>query len=260
VTEAGAAGTVRYERADVIARITFERPAARNAMTNAMYAQLAASVERVSQDEGVRVVVLRGAGGSFVAGSDIAGFTAFRSAEDGLRYERRIDEVIGMLEALPLPTVAVVEGVAAGAGLLLAAVCDLRVCTPDARFGVPIARTVGNMLSMANTARLLAHFGVARTKRMLLVAELLTAEEASAAGFVQAVVAPDEIVAHADALCRRIASHAPLTLAATKEAIRRITAGAPDAADLIGRVYGSEDFREGVAAFLAKRPPEWTGS
>jgi len=252
-------GSVRFERLHDVAQITFDRPAARNALTEPMYAQLEQWLDRVSHETGLRVVVLRGAGGSFVAGTDIARFTAFRSGDDGVRYEARIDDIIGRLEALAVPTIAVVEGPAAGAGLLLAAACDLRLCTPDARFGAPIARTVGNTLSIANTARLLGHFGLARTKRLLIAAELLTAEEAHAAGFVLAIVPRAELDARLDALCERITSHAPLTMASTKEAIRRLSADVPDGDDLIRRVYDSDDFREGVAAFLAKRPPQWTG-
>lgn len=252
-------GAVRFERHGVTARITFDRPTARNALTEPMYAQLERCMDRIAEEADLRVVVLRGAGGSFVAGSDIARFTSFRSDEDGLRYERQLDHVVDRLEALSLPTIAVVEGFAAGAGLLLAAACDLRVCTPDARFGAPIARTVGNCLSLANTRRMLAHLGPARTKRLLLAAEFLAADEAESAGFVLAIVPPAELEGRVEALCERIASHAPLTIAATKQAVRRAEAGLSDDEDLIRRVYGSDDFREGVAAFLAKRPPRWMG-
>jgi len=288
------AGSVRFERRGDIGFLTFDRPAARNALTPAMYEQLSAAleqiaaqavvgertsparpsdgpgaaVERVARQAGeskgvdarVRVLVLRGEGGTFVAGTDISSFTAFRSADDGLRYESRLDEVVAALEALPIPTVAVVERWAAGAGLLLAAACDLRVCTPGARFGAPIARTVGNCLSMANTARLLAHFGVARTRLLLLAADFIGAEEAAAAGFVLEVVPAARLDARVAELCERLASHAPITMAVSKEAIRRIAAGGlPNGDDLIRRAYGSRDFQEGVAAFLAKRPPHWEG-
>jgi enoyl-CoA hydratase/carnithine racemase len=204
---------------------------------------------------------LRGTGGTFVAGTDISRFTSFESGIDGLQYERRIDSIIAAIESLPVPTIAVVEGHAAGAGLMIAAACDLRLCTPDARFGAPIARTVGNCLSMANTARLLAHFGVARTKALLLDAGFMSAAEAMAAGFVLDIVEPDRLDQRIDELCERIASHAPITIAVTREAIRRIVnAGLPDGDDLIRRVYESDDFREGVAAFLTKRRPRWEGS
>jgi enoyl-CoA hydratase len=263
-TGAGATGSVRFERRGNIGFLTFDRTVARNALTAAMYEQFAGLLSRIEADQDaagpLRVLVLRGAGGSFVAGTDIAGFTGFRSADDGVRYERRLDDLVGRLEALPVPTLAVVERFAAGAGLLLAAACDLRICTADARFGVPIARTVGNCLSMANTARLLAHFGVARTRMVLLAADFIGAEEAVAAGFVLEIVTAARLDARVTELCDRLASHAPITMAVAKEAIRRmIMSGLPDGEDLIRRAYGSRDFGEGVAAFLAKRPPQWEG-
>lgn len=266
-------GTVRLDRAGAVARITIDRPAARNAMTMAMYDALEAHLETVADtvrrgaDQGVdtplRVVVLRGAGGSFVAGTDIAHFTTFQNADDGVRYERRLEEVAAALEALPLPTLAVVEGAAVGGGLILAAACDLRVCTPDARFGAPIARTVGNCLSVANVARLVAHLGPARTHALLLLADFLDAGEARASGFVHEVVEADTLEERVEALCVRLASHAPLTLRATKEAVRRVTASlaarAAEDDDLIRAVYGSDDFKRGVRAFLEKTRPEWEG-
>jgi len=264
-------GAVHLHREGTVAHITFHRPASRNAMTMGMYDALEAHLEalaaevRRSDDDGPpppRVVVLRGAGGSFVAGTDIGHFTGFRGGDDGVRYERRMEEVVGTLEALPLPTVAVVEGAAMGGGLILAAACDLRVCTPDARFGVPIARTVGNCLSLANVARLVAHLGPSRTQALLLLADLLDAPRAHAAGFVHEVVEADALEARLEAVCARVASHAPLTLRASKEAVRRVTAAVTAAAqgdDLIRQVYGSADFRRGVGAFLAKESPEWEG-
>lgn len=261
------AGTVRYERRGDTGFLTFDRPAARNALTDVMYADLSSCLARIEAEVDapagagrLRAVVLRGEGGTFIAGTDIARFTSFESGEDGVRYERYLDGIISRLEALPVPTLAVVESWAAGAGLLLAAVCDLRICTPGARFGAPIARTVGNCLSVASTARLLAHFGEARTKLMLLAADFIGAEEAVAAGFVLEIVAPARLDARALELCERLASHSPITMAVSKEAIRRIvTSGLPDGDDLVRRAYGSRDFREGVAAFLAKRPPRWEG-
>ena len=153
-------GTVSYERDGVIARITFDRPAARNAMTWTMYEELAAVCGKVAADPEVRVAVLRGAGGkAFVAGTDIGQFRDFKSGEDGVDYERRIAAYLAAVEELPVPTLAVIEGWAIGGGLAIAAACDLRVATPGSRFGVPIARTLGNCLSIANYACLAAYAG-----------------------------------------------------------------------------------------------------
>lgn len=255
----GEAGQVHWERRGNAAFITFDRPSARNAITPAMYARLEELVAHAAGAPGLRVVVLRGAGGTFVAGSDIAHFTTFTSAEDGVAYERGIDRVIGALERLPVPTLAVIQGVAAGAGLLLAAACDLRICTPDARFGVPIARTVGNTLSAESTARLIAHLGPARAAALLFLAELMGADEAHRAGFILEIVPQHALDERVTELCGRIAQHAPLTLDVSKEMIRRVLAGDRVDDDLLRRVYGSRDFREGVDAFLAKRPPRWIG-
>jgi enoyl-CoA hydratase/carnithine racemase len=151
-----------------IAYLTFNRPEARNAMTWSMYDALARACDAVESDPAVRVFVLRAAGDAFVAGTDIRQFTAFASADDGLEYEARMESVIGRLERLSVPTIAQVQGVAAGGGCILALVCDLRVCTPAARFGVPIARTLGNCLSAANHARLMDLIGPGRTKDLLM--------------------------------------------------------------------------------------------
>jgi enoyl-CoA hydratase len=254
-------GTVRLSIDDGIASVVFDRPQARNAMTWAMYEALAIICERLAHEPGVRVACLRGAGGeAFVAGTDIEQFKAFKDGQAGVAYEQRIDEGIGRLEALPMPTVAVIEGWAVGGGLALATACDIRIATPSARLGVPIARTLGNCLSMANLARLVAAFGRPRVQRMLIGAEMLTAQEALACGYLAQVVAGDAIDEAARALCRHLATLAPVTQAVTKEALRRLLLQSlPDAQDLILRSYGSADFQEGVNAFSEKRNPVWQG-
>src|SRR4029077_7700145 len=177
-------GEVRYSRDGDVATVIFDRPAARNAMTWRMYEQLGEACARIRSEEGLRVAVFRGAGGkAFVAGTDIAQFQAFRGAEDGIAYETKMEGYLSGLETLPLPTLAVIEGFAIGGGLAIAAACDLRIATPGTRFGVPIARTLGNCLSIANYARLVAALGMARAKKVLLLAENITAEEALAGGF-----------------------------------------------------------------------------
>lgn len=293
----GGSGRVHLRREGVVAYLTLDRPEARNAITMAMYDELEGHLEALAAEARggggagssaastsdaptpqLRVVVLRGAGGSFAAGTDIAHFTSFEGADDGVTYEARIEGVVSALEALPLPTLAVVEGAAVGGGLLLAAACDLRICTPDARFGAPIARTVGNCLSLASTARLVAHLGPARTTALLFLADLMDAKEASACGFVTEIVEATALDARLDELCTRLAGHAPVTLRVSKEAVRRVVAaGVAEAAggrhpgdetadprplpgeDLIRDAYGSRDFHRGVRAFLDRERPEWEG-
>jgi enoyl-CoA hydratase len=254
-------GTVHFTREGSIARVTFDRPQARNAMTWGMYQALGDICRQLAGDDSVRVVVFRGAGGkAFIAGTDIAQFLDFKSAEDGLGYEEQMEAYLAALEALPMPTLAVVEGYAIGGGLAIAACCDLCIATPGSRFGVPIARTLGNCLSIANTARLVAALGAARTRRVLMLAELIGAEEALAGGFLAEIVAPQDLDHRIAELTDRLAHHAPITMRIAKEAIRRLVlAGLPGDADLLRAAYGSEDFRNGVRAFVDKQEPQWRG-
>lgn len=254
-----AEGAVRLDVEGAIARITFDRPAARNAMTWRMYEELAQACQSIATSRGIRVAVLRGAGGqAFVAGTDIEQFRSFSLGEDGIGYEEKVESHVGALESLPIPTIAVVEGWAVGGGMVLANACDFRLATPGSRFGVPIARTLGNCLSAANLRRLTATLGVGLVKRMLLLAEMPRAEELPD-GYVS-VIAPEEIDSRVAEMCARLSGHAPITLRATKEMLRRLS-HQPSVrdADLIREAYGSADFREGIDAFLAKRPPNWRG-
>jgi enoyl-CoA hydratase len=253
-------GRVHFKKSGAVASVLFDRVEARNAMTWEMYEQFAEACQAITDDGEIRVALFRGAGGNFAAGTDIAQFAEFTGGESGIAYERRIESLIELMEKIPKPVIAVVEGNCVGGGLIIAAVCDLRISTKSARFGVPIARTLGNCLSPFNVARLVAHFGPARTKRMLLFAELISAEEAFNCGFVARIVEAEELERMGDELCTRVAAQAPVSMSAAKEMMRRIgVANVPDCDDLIRQVYGSEDFSEGVAAFLAKRVPRWRG-
>jgi len=254
---------VLIERDGPVLTLTFNRPRQRNALTWNMYERLAQACDDVDADDSIRVFVLRGAGGkAFVAGTDISQFRVFQTAEAGIEYERDGDRRMSRLERVRKPVIAQIEGVAVGGGFRIAAACDLRIATPDARFGAPIARTLGNCLSMEAYARLLDLFGPARLKELIFTARLISADEARAAGFVNELVAPDLIGARVRVLAQELASHAPITLQVTKEALRRLQAARalPDGDDLIALTYTSADFREGVRAFLAKEQPRWTGT
>ena len=253
---------VLVARDGAVVTLTFNRAEARNAMTWGMYERLSAVCDEVDADDSARVLVLRGAGGkAFAAGTDISQFTAFGTAADGLEYERDGDERMDRLERVGKPVIAQIEGYAVGAGFKIAAACDIRIATPDARFGAPIARTLGNCLSMSAYSTLVDLFGPSRVKELIFTARLLSAEEAHATGFVHEIVPGEAIAARVRALADQIASHAPITLRVTKEAIRRIQAQrrAVDGDDLIALTYTSADFKEGVRAFLEKRPPRWSG-
>ncbi|MCR5869039.1 MULTISPECIES: enoyl-CoA hydratase/isomerase family protein [Aquincola] len=255
-------GQVTLAREGRIATLTFDRPEARNAMTWAMYQQLAQHCRQLATERTARVVVMRGAGGeAFVAGTDISQFADFRTGDDGVAYERQIDDGIALIEALPMPTLAVIDGWAVGGGLAIANACDFRIASPKSRFGVPIARTLGNTLSIANLARLQAGWGLQRVRRMLVLAELINADEALACGWLQALCASEDLQAEAGKLCDRLLALAPVTQAVTKEGLRRINlAGLPQGDDLVRTCYGSADFQEGVQSFGEKRAAVWRGA
>ena len=158
--------------------------------------------------------------------------------------------MLDRLEAVRKPTVAFVEGTAMGAGLAIAAACDVRVITPGASFGMPIARTVGNCLSMANYVRLAQALGASRLKDLIFTARRIDAEEAREIGFASAIVEPDEADDALLRLCALLAEHSPTTLWVTKEALRRARV-IPEGDDLIRLAYGSDGFRENVRRFLA---------
>ena len=242
--------SVDGERRGPAAWVTFNRPDAHNAMTFEMYEQLHACCESADDDEDVRVLALQGAGEkAFVAGTDIRQFLEFSTPEDGLEYERTIDRIVGRLERVRVPTIALVDGFAMGSGLALSAACDLRICTPAAVFGLPIARTVGNCLSMENYARLAALLGEARVKDIVFTARRVDASEALAIGLATEVV--EDAAARVEELCELLAGHATMTMWATKEALRRLRP-VPDGDDLVRAVYGSAEFRERVEAFLKR--------
>ncbi len=249
-------GDVRLTIEGRVATIVFDRPDMHNALSFAMYDQLSEVCAAIAANSELRIAVFRGANGAFVAGTDIGEFTAFTSGADGVRYEARIERGLAEIEALPIPTLAVIDGAAMGGGLMIATACDLRIASPRARFGAPIAQTVGNCLSRANMQRLERAFGLGLTRRMLLLAERIDAEAALASGYLVSVVPPEELEQAAAGLIGKLESNAPLTMRATRQFL------APSAADdeaIIAEIYGSADFREGVAAFLGKRKPVWTG-
>jgi len=257
-------GELIAERWGPVQWVIFNRPSARNAMTWGMYERLVEVCEEVGRDRSVKAMVLTGAGGrAFVAGTDIAQFRSFTTAQHALDYEARGNHVMRTLETVRVPTIAAIAGACTGGGAGMAACCDIRIASPSARYGFPIARTLGNCLSMQNYARLFALLGPARTKDIILRARLMDAAEMLACGLVSEVV-PDEeaLVPRAQELAEQMAEHAPLTMEVTKEALLRIRDRlVPEGADsdLVLKAYLSRDFKEGVEAFLAKRKPEWRG-
>ena len=245
-----------------IAHITFNHVAARNAMTVSMYQSLKSICEDLAKNPAVRVAIFRGAGGkSFVSGSDIAQFANFQTGSDGVRYEEGIDNYLAPLATLPIPTIAVIDAMAVGGGLAIASCCDFRISTPDAKFGVPIAKTLGNCLSAANVAWLVAHLGINIVKRMLLLAEMIPAKELLQQGYLLATYEQEQLGQEAVNLAERLSKLAPITQKSSKLVLARlIKNNLPDCSDLISETYGSNDFQNGVASFLKGKPTIWTGS
>jgi enoyl-CoA hydratase/carnithine racemase len=243
--------------------VTFNRPQARNAFTFAMYERLAVICEQANSDRSIKVLVLHGAGDkAFASGTDINQFRAFTTPQHALDYEARIDRVLTELEQCRVPTIAAINGACTGGGAGIAACCDLRIGTKTVKMGFPIARTLGNCLSMSNISRLTALVGPARVKDLIFSARLIGAEEACNIGLLGEVV--EDLAAlqsRADELAATVAANAPLTLNATKQALARLMRrlSREDGEDLILMCYMSQDFREGLDAFLGERPPHWRG-
>jgi enoyl-CoA hydratase len=248
-----------YDQRDNIGTVTLNRPQARNALTFPMYERLA---EIAAAPGDVRALVITGAGEkAFAAGTDINQFRAFTGAADAIAYEARIDRVLGAIERCPIPTIAAIAGACTGGGAAIAAACDLRIASANARFGFPIARTLGNCLSISNIARLSALVGPARVTEMIFTARLFSAAEALSAGLITEML-PDHpaLQARAGELATLLAGHAPLTMRATREALRRLRDNLPPDEDLIRLCYTSQDFKEGMDAFLTKRTPVFRGA
>ena len=252
-----------YEAADGIARVVFNRPDARNALTMEMYEGLAEICRALAPGGEVRALVIEGAGDrAFAAGTDMALFREFSTAGHALDYERRMEAVFDAIERCPVPTIAALTGACTGGGAAIAAAADLRVADARLKYGFPIARTLGNCLSVATLDRVGRVVGFARLREILFTARLIEAEEARRIGLVSELY-EDAATCRAQAreLAETVAGHAPITLRATKEALRRLRVEGPaaDGSDLIAEAYTSADFREGMEAFLAKRKPEWSG-
>ena len=234
--------------------VTFDRPEARNALTWEMYDALVEACDD-AEKKALRVFIIRGAGGAFSAGTDIAQFKDFDGA-DGVAYEKRLDGIIERVERLPLITIAEVDGVAAGGGCAIALACDLRICSERAVFGVPVARTLGNCLSITNTARMVDLIGLAATKDVLLTGRLITADEARHSGLATEVVSSEQLSEEVLKRAEDLATRKRSTIKATKETLlllrdhRRPKQNAAN--DILKECYGSDDFKEGVSAFIKR--------
>ncbi|MGD9867969.1 MAG: enoyl-CoA hydratase [Hyphomicrobiales bacterium] len=252
-----------YEVEGGVGYVTFNRPQARNAMTFAMYEGLAEICRDAGNKNDVRVLVITGAGGkSFAAGTDISLFRNFKGKEDGLAYEAKMDAVLNDIEECAVPTIAAISGACTGGGAAIAAACDVRFSTRDVKFGVPIARTLGNCLSISNLQRLANVCGPALAREILITSRLIECPEAERIGLATEFFdTSEQMMARVKELAMTMTGFAPVTIRATKEGFARLArdGGSAEDHDLIALCYGSEDFREGLDAFLAKRKPQWKG-
>ena len=252
-----------HEVRDGVAYVTFNRPQARNALTFAMYERLAEICNKANADRSIKAIHITGAGDkAFAAGTDISQFRAFDKEQDALDYESRIDRVMQAIERCRVPTIAVIHGACTGGGASIAACCDLRIASRDMKYGFPVARTLGNCLSLASYSRLVYLVGAGLVKDIVFRARLIEADEALAKGLVNELCEDQpSLMKRAEEITRQVASHAPLTLQATKEALLRLrpTVAHGEGNDLVLMCYMSQDFREGMEAFLNKRKPVWKG-
>ncbi len=248
--------------ADGVAVVTLNRPDKLNAINTQVLADLSRAFRQARADEAVRGVVLTGSGEkAFAAGADIAEFTALDALE-GHRFALRGQAVLTGIESLPKPVVAAVGGFALGGGCELALACHLRVASEKAQFGLPEVG-LGLIPGYGGTQRLPRLVGLGLATEMILSGDRITAARAREIGLVNHVVAPDELLDRAKELVARIASKAPLAVAMALNAIRAVdlpqAQGLQLEAALFGQACGTEDFQEGVHAFLNKQTPEFSG-
>lgn len=250
---------VLADRTSDVLTLTVSNPTRRNALTMEMYATIERKCLEAAADPRLRAVVLRGAGGHFAGGTDINHLRTVTDGRLGVAYEHRMAGVQAALLDLRIPVIAVVEGVCVGGGMVYAALSDIVFCTPDARFGSPIARTIGNTLSATALARLYTLLGRRLAMKMLMTGSLIDAATARDVGFVSEIVEPNALAAVVDQTIDAIRRCSAGSIASFKELERRIDQQLADVPvdDIYERVYGSPDFSEGVRAFLEKRTPRF---
>ena len=245
--------------------VAFNRPAAHNALTFDMYERLGEICAGISADGSVRALIVTGAGGrAFGAGTDISLFRDFRSGEDGLAYEARMEAMFHRLERCPVPIIAAVHGMAAGAGAVIALAADFRVCTPAARFAflfTKVGLSGGDMGAAYLLPRLV---GLGHATRLLMLGDTVNAEEAERIGLVSLLAGKDTFDDEVGALAGRLASGPVQAYAQTKALLTReqdmsLSAAIELEAMTQALLMKGEDYAEFHAAFNAGRPPQWTG-
>ena len=257
------ADTILIERDGAIATVVLNRPEKLNALTKSMWQRLGEVFVELDADDSLRCIVLRGAGEkAFAPGNDIGEFASERSNVDQARaYGAVMARTIAAIDACRHPVVAQIHGICVGGGLEIAGVADLRICGESSRFGVPVNR-LGLVMAHAEIGALIRLAGEAAALEILLEGRVFDAREALAKRLVTRVVPDDQVAAEAQAAAQRIAAGAPLVARWHKRFARRLRDPAPLSQAEIEEGYacfGSEDFRIGYQAFLAKITPEFKG-
>ena len=253
---------LRSKVEDHVGWLMVDRPANRGAMNRAMWEAMPAVLTDLAATEGVRIVVIRGTEGNFIAGADISEFTELRSnPELARRYDRGSTATLQTLATLSVPSLAMIEGACVGGGCLIALGCDLRVAAEDARMAIPAGK-LGLAYPYDGLERLVAVAGEAVSLDLLLTGRFVRGKEAATLGLVQRTVPQAELEKTTRELAASIAANAPLALRYARLAVRRHSRGIlseDERLRMIAECFQSEDYQEGVRAFLGKRRPVFRG-
>jgi enoyl-CoA hydratase len=252
---------LRVERFGAVARLTLDRPELLNAIGTATVQALHLALDELAADDGVRALVLTGAGRAFSAGADIGELETCHSSRDFRAFIDRLDECFGRLQRFAKPSVAAIHGFAFGGGLELALACDLRVATPDARLGVPEMK-LGLLPGAGATQRLPRLLPIAIAKQLILTGDPLSGDRAYQLGLVNDVA--EDALARAEQLAAVLAAGAPLALAAGKQLVDDGVEMGLDAAvrlerETVAGLFGTEDREIGLQAFRRRTPPAFVG-